>query len=30
MVGVIGEEEIGIGTLEGQGFLYILMKTHKS
>jgi hypothetical protein len=30
MVGVIEEEEIGTGALEGQGFLYILMQTRKS
>jgi hypothetical protein len=30
MVGVTGEEEIGTRALEGHGFLYILMQTHKS
>jgi hypothetical protein len=30
MVGVTKEEEIGTGALEGQGFLYISMQTHKS
>jgi hypothetical protein len=30
MVAVTWEEEIGIGALEGQVFLYILMQTHKS
>jgi hypothetical protein len=30
MEGVIEEEEIGIGALEGQGSLYILMQTRKS
>jgi hypothetical protein len=30
MARVTGEEEIGIGALEDQGFLYILMQTHKS
>ena len=27
---ITGEEEIGTGALKGQGFLYILMHTHKS